>query len=442
MPTRHINTVIGLIAAGTCLLVGIAPHQHGLLDPKAIIIVVGGGLAIFLVAYPLQQVVNTVGVVLNALIVRLPVPTELIERMVGMAETARREGIVALEKEITAKDDHFLSGGVRLAVDGTEPDLIMDILETELTFIKDRHLMGQGQVRFVGQGCLAFGGLGALLMLALQPGLVGGGLGLAAQAALPLSYGLAIYTLTEAVRRKLMTYGELEVLAKRMIIEGVMSIQQGDNPRIVEHKLAVFLAPAMRPSAPEEPASSAPPPMPDGKGADEIAAYAGQNQERILTVIEETIGESDYLERDREEALALVARTRDGDLTLVMLLARLERDLHQQVLQALKRPLPVVSSIGDATATVGLEDIKGLTDDEIQTLLREVDQADLVTALKGASRELVEKTTGVMSERVRNYILDAMSYRHPTPADILMTQARIVAQVLKLAEAGQIKLGQ
>lgn len=436
-----ISTIIGLIAAITCLTVGIGPNLERLVDPPALIIVVGGGLAFFLVAYPLQQVVNLERVVVNALIVRLPVPTELVERIVHLAETARREGILALEKEITSKDDQFLGAGVRLAVDGTQPSLIMEIMETELQFIEERHVLGQGQVRVLGQGCLTFGGLGALLMLALQPGLVGGGLGLVAQAALPLSYGLAILALTEAVRRKLMTYGEVELLTRRMTIEGIMSIQQGDNPRIVEHKLAVFLAPMLRPKARPEPAPAAPPPVPDGTGADEIAAYTAENQERILTVVEETIRGSDYLEPDQAEVLALVARARDGDLTVVTLLARLERGVHQQVLEALKRPPPVVSSIAAETASFCFEDIASLTDREIQTLLREVDQADLVTALKGASRELIEKTTGNMSERVRTYILDAMSYRRPTPADILMTQARILAQVLELVKAGQITVG-
>ena len=100
----------------------------------------------------------------------------------------------------------------------------------------------------------------------------------------------------------------------------------------------------------------------------------------------------------------------------------------------------MVSSIASESASFSFEDIRGLSDEETQMLLREVDQADLVTALKGASLELIEKTTGAMSERVRTYILETMSYRHPEPADILMTQARIVAQVLKLAEEGQITL--
>ncbi len=71
-------------------------------------------------------------------------PSELIERVVGFAETACSEGILALEKELNAGDDPFLAQGVRLAVDGTEPDLIMDILETELQFIGKRHRIGRG----------------------------------------------------------------------------------------------------------------------------------------------------------------------------------------------------------------------------------------------------------------------------------------------------------
>ena len=87
-------------------------------------------------------------------------PSELIERVVGFAETACSEGILALEKELNAGDDPFLAQGVRLAVDGTEPDLIMDILETELQFIGKRHKQAQRMVGSLGVSGLVFGGIG------------------------------------------------------------------------------------------------------------------------------------------------------------------------------------------------------------------------------------------------------------------------------------------
>ena len=130
-----IATIVGFIAAVTCLMVGIGSNLPSMIDPPSMIIVVGGTLSATLIANPLAEVINLVGVVKNTILTNVPVPTDIIERIVAFAEMARREGILALESAIEDGDDAFLSNGVKLAVDGTEPDLIMDILETELSFI-------------------------------------------------------------------------------------------------------------------------------------------------------------------------------------------------------------------------------------------------------------------------------------------------------------------
>jgi chemotaxis protein MotA len=183
------------------------------------------------------------------------VPTELIERIVGFAETARREGILALEQAIEDGDDIFLSSGVRLAVDGTEPDLIMDILETELQFVEERHKQGQEIIANMGNAAPAFGMIGTLIGLVIMlknmddPAAIGPGMAIAL---LTTMYGAIMANiLFGPVSAKLKIYSQKEVLAKRMIIEGIMSIQSGDNPRIVEHKLSVFLSPKVRPQSEE-----------------------------------------------------------------------------------------------------------------------------------------------------------------------------------------------
>ncbi|MDA0337202.1 MAG: hypothetical protein O2782_18725 [bacterium] len=130
-----IATIVGLIALATSLMVGIGSNLSIFLDPPTLIIVVGGGLALTLIALSLQQVVNLFGIVSRVVFVRITPPTQVIESAVHMAATARAETIVALEEEVNrGSHDPFLSQGIRLAVDGTEPDLIMDILETELSF--------------------------------------------------------------------------------------------------------------------------------------------------------------------------------------------------------------------------------------------------------------------------------------------------------------------
>ncbi len=251
-----IATIVGFIAAITCLMVGIGSNLPSMIDPPSMIIVVGGTLAATLIANPLQEVIGLIGVIKCAILVNVPMPTEIIERIVGFAETARREGILSLEAAIEEGDDPFLSTGVRLAVDGTEPDLIMDILETELQFIEERHKQGQEIIANMGNAAPAFGMIGTLIGLVIMlknmddPAAIGPGMAIAL---LTTMYGAILANIIFGpISAKLKVYSSKEVLAKRMIIEGIMSIQSGDNPRIVEHKLSVFLSPKVRPSSEEE----------------------------------------------------------------------------------------------------------------------------------------------------------------------------------------------
>lgn len=250
-----IATIVGIIAAFSFLMVGIGSNLSAMLDVPSAIIVIGGTIASALITNPLPEVINIIGVYKNAIMNKVPVPTELIERIVGFAETARREGILALEQAVEDGDDPFLASGVKLAVDGTEPDLIMDILETELSFLEERHKLGAEIISNMSAAAPAFGMVGTLIGLVIMlknmddPAAIGPGMAIAL---LTTMYGAILANiLLEPIGKKLKTISAKEILVKRMIIEGIMAIQSGDNPRIVEYKLAVFLAPKMRP-APEE----------------------------------------------------------------------------------------------------------------------------------------------------------------------------------------------
>ena len=114
----------------------------GLYDGAVLLLVLGGGIAATLIAFPWRDVVGLVHLVRVVLFPRARSPITLVERMVNFAETARRRGILALDKVRDGNDDPFLAQGIRLTVDGTEPDLIMDILETEIQFVEERHRVG------------------------------------------------------------------------------------------------------------------------------------------------------------------------------------------------------------------------------------------------------------------------------------------------------------
>ena len=111
-----IATIVGVIAGFTFILVSMGKHLPAFVNAPSLMIVVGGTVSATLVSYPLQDVINIISVVKKALFAKVVSPSELIEKVVGFAETARREGILALEQAVDEVDDKFLSEGVRLAV--------------------------------------------------------------------------------------------------------------------------------------------------------------------------------------------------------------------------------------------------------------------------------------------------------------------------------------
>lgn len=249
-----IATIVGLLGATTLILIAMGDPMLFANAPSALI-VIGGTLMATLAANPLGQVGGIASVYLKTIMTSATSPNELIEKIVGFAETARREGILALEQAVEEANDEFLSGGIRLAVDGTEPDLIMDILETELNYIEERHNQASEMIARAAEMAPAFGMIGTLVGLVLMlkdmsdPAAIGPAM---AVALLTTLYGsIMANVFLNPIAAKLKIYSKEEVLSKRMIIEGIMAIQQGDNPRIVEHKLSVFLPPSLRPSGEE-----------------------------------------------------------------------------------------------------------------------------------------------------------------------------------------------
>ncbi len=250
-----IATVIGLVAAFG-LVVGSILMGSGLglfINPPSLLIVVGGTLGATLINYPLKEVIGIVSVVKNAFFHQTQSTTELIATLVDFAGKARRDGILALQSVVKEVGDPFIEKGIQMAVDGQEAESIEAILSTEIDYIKNRHKLGADILITMGTFAPAMGLIGTLIGLVqmLQsmddPSSIGPAM---AVALLTTFYGAIMANMIFLpIAGKLKTRSNEEVLVKELILEGILSIASGGNPRIMEQKLHTFLSPKLRVSS-------------------------------------------------------------------------------------------------------------------------------------------------------------------------------------------------
>lgn len=247
-----IATLVGIVLAFGLIVwaISIGGDLGGFIDIPSVAIVIGGTMAAILVNFPLAKVVGMIQVVKKTVLFAAPEPDVVIGKMVSYAERARREGMLALEEDSESEEDEFLRKGLRLAVDGTDPQLLEKIMLTDIAQISARHREGKKILEAGGTFSPAFGMIGTLVglvnMLASleDPTSIGAGM---ATALITTFYGAVLANaFFLPLAGKLETRSEEEMLVKEMIIDGIMAIQSGDSPRIVEEKLRSFLSPALR----------------------------------------------------------------------------------------------------------------------------------------------------------------------------------------------------
>ncbi len=177
-------------------------------------------------------------------------PSSIIKMLITFSEKARREGILALEDDIAELTDPFMKKGIQLVVDGTEPEKIKNVLQIEMDKILDRH--GQNQLVFdkLDSFFPAFGMIGTLIGLVLMLTQLSNkeALGQSLSTALVTTfYGtIGANIIAHPFKTKLEDRDSQEMLIKDIMLEGIMSIQAGENPSILKDKLISFLAPSMR----------------------------------------------------------------------------------------------------------------------------------------------------------------------------------------------------
>ncbi len=247
-----ITTIIGIVLGLVLVAWGILSNSDlgSYIDPPSLVIVLGGMFSGYLVGYPLKDVLN-VGKVFGKTMKNNELDVnQIITKIIELANVARREGLLALEEAVSEIKDDFLQKGVMLIVDGTDPELVKNIMETEVENLQDRHAKNRSMLDMMGSLCPAFGmvgtlvGLVAMLQSLDDPSSIGPKM---AVALLTTFYGSLFANLIFIpMVNKLSLKSNEEVLVRSVMIEGLLSIQAGENPRIIEEKLKVFLPPSVR----------------------------------------------------------------------------------------------------------------------------------------------------------------------------------------------------
>jgi chemotaxis protein MotA len=252
-------TIIGLAGCFAMIGLGIITGGNGLLTfvdiPSVLIVVAGSWFALF----TFSSISNALGI-FGTLGLATKVHTYdekgIITKLMSMSEKARREGLLALEEELEDLEDEFMKKGLRLVVDGTDAEIIRALMETELSQLQGRHADKIGSVNMWATLAPGLGMLGTVI------GLIGMLKNLEDKSALGPNMAVALITtlygsimanlLLIPISGKLKTQDAAETKIKEMQIEGVLSIQAGDNPRILAMKLLSYLEPGDRKSVEAE----------------------------------------------------------------------------------------------------------------------------------------------------------------------------------------------
>lgn len=256
-------SVLGLILCFIVVIFGILVGQDGLgvllnfIDIPSVFITFGGSLCCVLIMSPgLKGYIRNLKS-FTLILKELPSnEEETISTIIGLSNIARKEGLLALEEAANGIDDEFLKKGVLLIVDGTDPELVRSIMETELNCTEDRHSSITNFWDSLAAMGPAWGMIGTLIGLINMlekmddPKSIGPNM---AVALVTTFYGSILANwICIPVSTKLKANNSQEIMIKEVMVEGLLSIQAGENPRVIEEKLKSFLSPSRRAAMKEE----------------------------------------------------------------------------------------------------------------------------------------------------------------------------------------------
>jgi chemotaxis protein MotA len=243
-------TVIGMVLGFALIIMAIMLGGDIIMfiNVPSLLIVVGGTIAAMLIKHKMDEVFSSVGVLMKAIMVTTSDPEATINTLVDMANIARKDGILALEK--VKSDNPFLQGAINHCVDGADPEFLESVLTKDLEYLADRHKKGIDIWDGVGETAPAFGMIGTLIglvqMLASMedPSSIGPAMAVALLTTLYGSIVANVVAIPIAV--KLSGYSKEEQMVRQIVIDGMIGIQRGVNPRMLQEALKAALPPSQR----------------------------------------------------------------------------------------------------------------------------------------------------------------------------------------------------
>lgn len=243
-----IATVIGLLAGLACIAFAILSGGSAaiFINVPSMMITVGGMIASTMIHFSLGQVLGIGAVMKKTLLCKVPLESELMQKLVNYAAINRRDGALALESQLKDAGDPFLTKAVRMIVDGQTEEVIERQLEMEIQYIRERHAEGKKILDFMGASAPAFGMIGTLIGLVQMLGTMSDpsqiGVGMAT-ALITTFYGALLANLVFIpLSGKLSIRSKRETMLAEMTVEGVVGIVRGESPTEVRERMHTFVS--------------------------------------------------------------------------------------------------------------------------------------------------------------------------------------------------------
>lgn len=240
-----IGIVLGILAVGVGMVLKHA-SLTSLINPAAFMIIIVGTAASVFNAFPLSEI-KRIPALFRVLFTeqKLPSKRELIDQFMNWASIARREGLLALENTSDEIEDPFLRNGMKMIIDGGEPEFVRDVLNEEIHSIEERHQAGAQIFSQAGSYAPTLGVLGAVVGLIAALGNMSDvnalGQSIAAAFVATLLGIFTGYVLWHPFSNKLKRKSKQEIEIKKIMVEGLLSIQAGVSPAAIEQKLLVYI---------------------------------------------------------------------------------------------------------------------------------------------------------------------------------------------------------